>query len=114
MKIKIQELLLKKKRELENRTRKLTSEDPFEDKTRLLDNAASDTEAREEVGHERIEALKNELSKNINLVKRALKRFGIGKYGICENCNNPISQERLKIFPEADLCISCEQKREAG
>lgn len=114
MKIKIQELLLKKKRELENRIRKLTNEDPFGDKTRLLDNAASDTEAREEVGHERIEALKNELSKNINLVKRALKRFGIGKYGICESCNNPISQERLNIFPEAELCISCKQKREAA
>lgn len=114
MKIKIRELLLKKKRELEKRIQQLTNEDPFGDKTRLLDNAASDTEAKEEVGHERSEVIKSELMENTELVKSALKKVVTGKYGVCESCNQPINKARLEVFPEVALCITCEQKRESA
>lgn len=109
---KIYALLRRKRAELERRIQQLSLEDPFQDKDRLLDNAASDTEAREEVGHERIEALKNELMKNIELVKKALSNIGIGRYGLCESCHQPINKGRLQVFPEATFCIVCEQKRE--
>lgn len=42
--------------------------------------------------------------KNINL---ALEKIKKGKYGICENCEKQISQERLKIYPEAKTCKKC-------
>lgn len=109
---RVKALLSQKKRELETRLRTLTSEDPFSDTDRVLDNAASDTEAREEVGHERVEALKIEVSQNLARVKKALARIGIGKYGICDECGKPIEPERLKIFPMADLCVACERARE--
>lgn len=112
--MKVREVLAQKKRELEARFRQLSVEDPFADKTRLIDNASSDTEAREEVGHERAEALKNEIGKNIALVKKALSRLGIGKYGLCENCNKPIDKARLQIVPQAVLCIECEQNKESA
>ncbi len=34
------------------------------------------------------------------------------KYGICENCGEPIPLERLIILPEAELCIGCQRKEE--
>ena len=109
---RIKALLSQKRRELEGRLKSLTSEDPFSDTDRVLDNAASDTEAREEVGHERIEALKLEVSQNLARVKKALAKIGIGRYGVCDSCGKPIEEARLKIFPMADLCVSCERKRE--
>jgi len=32
---------------------------------------------------------------------------GRGKYGICEKCGQEIEVERLKISPEARLCLKC-------
>lgn len=109
---KVKHLLLKKKRQFEGRLKTLTLEDPFSDVERLNDNAAVDTEAREEIGHERVEALKLEVSGNLARVKKALSKIGIGKYGICDNCGKAIEDARLKIFPMADFCIPCERKRE--
>lgn len=111
--LKIRSILWQKKRELEERINELTGEDPFKNSDRLLDNAASDTEAREEVGHEQIEVLKNELFKDMTLVKKALALIGRGKYGLCENCGRTIDKERLKVVPQAILCIECEQKKES-
>lgn len=110
--VALQRFLEKKKKDLEHRIRGLSQDDPFRDKTRLQDNAASDTEAREEIGHEQVEGLRQELLREVTLVKRALRKIGIGKYGICENCGKEIDKARLDVFPQAALCISCEQKRE--
>lgn len=110
--LQIYNFLLQKKKDLERRVRELTREDPFNNKDRLLDNAASDTEAREEVGHEQVTTLKDEITKEVSLVKKALSRIGIGKYGICESCNKKIDTARLKVFPQATYCIECEHTKE--
>ena len=47
--------------------------------------------------------LKNRL-KDINL---AIDKIKSGKYGSCEKCKKPVSQERLNIYPEAKLCSKC-------
>lgn len=47
--------------------------------------------------------LENRL-KDINL---ALEKIKKGKYGKCEKCGKEISQERLKICPEAKTCNRC-------
>lgn len=108
----IKKYLEDRKHQIERRISSLKQEDPFSDTTRLSDNAASDTEAREEVGHERVEALKGELMMQLARVKRALSKIGIGKYGICDNCKNPIEPERLKVFPMAEYCLTCEKLKE--
>jgi len=41
---------------------------------------------------------------NIHL---ALKKIKKGRYGICEKCGGEIEVERLKISPEARLCLKC-------
>ncbi|HET6223066.1 MAG TPA: TraR/DksA C4-type zinc finger protein, partial [Dongiaceae bacterium] len=48
----------------------------------------------------------------------ALEQADAGTYGICERCGQPIDPERLKIMPEATMCVSCktivEKQRAAG
>lgn len=110
--VTLKSFLEKKKKDLEHRIRGLSQDDPFADKTRLQDNAASDTEAREEIGHEQVETLRQELVREVTFVKRALRKIGIGKYGICENCGKDIDKARLDVFPQAASCINCEQKKE--
>ena len=44
--------------------------------------------------------------------ERALVRIDDKSYGNCEDCSNPIGQERLHVFPRATLCMICKQKEE--
>lgn len=37
----------------------------------------------------------------LEMLNRALYRIAIGNYGICEKCNEPISEERLQLNPIA-------------
>ena len=44
--------------------------------------------------------------KNIDL---ALEKIERGKYGRCEKCGKEISEDRLKVSPEARLCLKCKK-----
>ncbi len=44
--------------------------------------------------------------RNINL---ALEKIGKDKYGKCEKCGKEIDGKRLKICPEARLCMKCQK-----
>ncbi len=92
--------------------KKISTEDPFNDKTRDLDSAATDTEAEEQYGHARVTAIKAELNNKAKQIKKALGKVKKGKYGICEDCGKMIDTDRLAVFPEATKCIKCEKKRE--
>jgi len=50
--------------------------------------------------------------KLINKIKDALERIENGTYGICESCEEEISEERLKARPVTTLCIDCKKKQE--
>lgn len=92
--------------------KKISTEDPFNDKTRDLDSAATDTEAEEQYGHARVSAIKAELNLKAKQIKKALIAVRQGKYGICEDCGKMIDTDRLAIYPEATKCVDCERKRE--
>lgn len=91
---------------------KIKEEDPFADPARLSDNASLDTEAKEEIGHDRVEAIKGALSSQLSRIEIALKRLKRGEYGICERCGKAIETKRLEIMPTATLCVACERKKE--
>lgn len=97
---------------LELRRGEIEKDDPFEDTSRINDNASPDADAAEQFGHARSSAIKAELDRKIIQTKKALAMIKIGKYGICENCRTMIDTDRLMIYPEATLCVSCEKKRE--
>jgi DnaK suppressor protein len=48
----------------------------------------------------------------ISKIKDALDRIEFGTYGICEECGEFISTERLKARPVTTLCINCKKKQE--
>lgn len=108
----IENFLKKQKAETEHSMADLSKEDPFADTDRLTDNAAIDTEVKEQVGHERIEALKLEMAKNLARIRKALTKIKIGKYGICEKCGRMIDTDRLAVMPTAEFCLACEKKKE--
>ena len=50
--------------------------------------------------------------KLIGKIKDALERIENGTYGICESCEEDISDERLKARPVTTLCIECKKRQE--
>lgn len=108
---RIGEFLGARLKQLERRRATISKDDPFQD-GRAESLASPDTDAAEQFGHARTEALKRELDRKIIQTRKALARVKIGSYGICEECGEMIDTDRLMIYPEATLCISCEHKRE--
>ncbi len=45
-------------------------------------------------------------------IKEALARIDDGTFGICEECGEEISEDRLKARPVTTLCIQCKTKAE--
>lgn len=107
----VREYLLKEQQKLLKRKDALRSEDPFEDVGRVDDNADVGNEAREQWGHQRVEALKFEIDKMLITVRKSLTKIKIGKYGLCERCGKMIDTDRLAVNPTADFCIECEKKK---
>ena len=107
----IKDFLSREELRLKKRKDSLDKEDPFEDTSRVTDNAATDTDAIEQIGHERTQALKREVDRRLIQIRKALSRIKIGKYGQCEKCGNMIDTDRLMIMPEATVCVDCEKKK---
>ena len=45
-------------------------------------------------------------------IERALARIDEGTFGLCDECGEPIGLERLRVRPEATLCIRCKEAQE--
>ena len=52
-------------------------------------------------------------SKLIKKIRQSLEDIENGEYGICEDCGEDISIERLKARPVTSFCIRCKTKRES-
>lgn len=96
---------------LEKQRSRINNEDPFLT-GREESQASPDANASEQFGHARTEAFRNQIDKRIIQVRKALSRVRVGNYGICERCKKMIDTDRLMVYPEATLCISCEKKKE--
>ncbi len=42
----------------------------------------------------------------------ALGKIDEGSFGICDECNEPISLKRLEARPETTMCIKCKEEQE--
>lgn len=56
--------------------------------------------------------LRDRERKLIKKIQKTLKRIEDGEYGICDDCGEDISIERLKARPVTKLCIACKSKQE--
>lgn len=77
----------------------------------LADAASAASEAYSTLTRE------GDLTRRLGLVQHALRKidglYGDGvKYGLCEECDEPIPTERLEVFPDALYCVRCQEKAE--
>ena len=103
--------LLSEEKKLQKRRLELEDADPFNDDNRLTNNAAIDTDAAEETGHERVFALKTEVDRAIIMIRKTLTRIKLGRFGLCEICGKMIDTDRLAIDPTVNWCITCAAKK---
>jgi DnaK suppressor protein len=48
-------------------------------------------------------------------IMEALRKISSGnEYGMCEECGQEISEERLTVIPHARYCVTCQEKYERG
>jgi DnaK suppressor protein len=52
------------------------------------------------------------LDENRQQAEHARSRRATGEYGICEDCGQKISAERLEFLPEATRCVACQSRQE--
>jgi DnaK suppressor protein len=58
------------------------------------------------------ESVRRLLDESREQAERASKRREQGGYGICEDCGERISDERLSFLPEATRCVGCQARHE--
>jgi DnaK suppressor protein len=42
-------------------------------------------------------------------ITQALQMIEDGTYGICSDCQLPISEKRLRLYPNATRCLACQE-----
>lgn len=48
--------------------------------------------------------------RQIKEIHDALERLKQGDYGMCEECGDPIPEQRLRLFPAARFCVRCQEE----
>lgn len=100
----------KEKKSIQDQILELQQDDPFSDPEHLSDNAAVDTDVREQVGHANIEAQIKDLQKHLITIDIAIDKISKNRYGFCQHCNLQIPIDRLEIVPDAVSCMKCKNK----
>lgn len=105
----IKEMLHKRKQELEDELSQLREEKFSDDQIQDVgDQALSST----------MESLKSSFQdtrlEEYKRIVKALDMIDHGTYGICSDCEKPISEKRLQSFPNATRCIACQEAQEEG
>lgn len=68
--------------------------------------------ASEIVQNEMDLALVHSSRTRILALQQALAKIHSGRFGVCEECEAPIPENRLMAKPESHLCIKCQEKME--
>lgn len=89
----------------------LKKEDPFKGRKREADNSV-DADVAEQVDHDRVLAVRNEITRSLINIRKTLTRVKIGRYGTCERCGQMIDTDRLAVKPTAEFCVVCEKEIE--
>lgn len=113
----VKDVLLKMKQELLDRTSR-TGRYGLDDAMRdelgelsMADNHPADVaselfERGKDLGLQRL------TEQRLNEVENALVALEEGRYGICQNCGQPIGDERMEANPLAVECIGCRMRQE--
>ncbi|MGZ6250656.1 MAG: TraR/DksA family transcriptional regulator [Candidatus Chromulinivorax sp.] len=107
--VKIKEELLARKKVLEVELERLSKEPVTDDQSQDDgDQAVSST----------LETLRNSIQnteyEEFVRIQGALQAIENGTYGICQDCQQEISEKRLKYYPNAQRCLACQEAMEAN
>lgn len=73
-------------------------------------------DSADQVSSSVMESLKSSLQNNeyeeYKMIMKALSMIKEGTYGICSDCEGPISEKRLKFYPYAARCLTCQETLE--
>ena len=58
------------------------------------------------------ESVRRLLKENREQAEHAGSLRAEGRYGVCEDCGQPISAERLEVLPESTRCVGCQSRME--
>lgn len=100
----IEAMLLDRKAELEEQLRQL-----YEEK--------GDDGQVQDPGDQAISAIFESLKSSLqdsevseyHMINKALEKLKKGEYGLCIDCNEPISAKRLESYPNAQRCVLCQE-----
>jgi DnaK suppressor protein len=102
---KFHEMLLAKQTELQNRLARRddlevqVSPDEFDARLQLVDREFQS-------------GLLHQTALDLREVRAALVRIEDESYGICADCDEPISLARLNVIPWANYCVKCQERIE--
>jgi DnaK suppressor protein len=106
---RFRELLLEKKEEILKSAKKTLSEDMTLDADDLPDEMDLASSEYLQSFTFRLRGREKTFLKKID---HALAKIEEGTFGICEECEEPISIKRLEARPETTLCIRCKEDQE--
>lgn len=104
---KIREELLGRKKFLEEELANLYTE--RNDDEQVRDSA---DQALSAIFEDLKNSLQNSELEEYKMIIKALDMIDKGEYGICSDCDQPISEKRLKSYPNAARCLSCQETLE--
>lgn len=103
-------LLEEKEKQLESLKNKEKEEDEslelFDSELSSYDNHPADI-GTEVYMIEQEKAYKEQIKNTIKEIDSSLEDIKNNKYGICNNCNKKIKEERLELIPYAKTCLGC-------
>ena len=106
---RFREILLVKKAEILKNAKRTLSEDMTLDSDDLPDEMDLASSEYLQSFTFRLRGREKTFLKKID---HALSKIEAGTFGICEDCEEPISAKRLEARPETTLCIRCKEDQE--
>lgn len=110
---RLRQLLLARRQEVQQQIDTLLAQHRA-DQMRSREESVADTEdmsTQNSNSHQQLSILEVRNQMRLQL-DAALQRLEEGAYGLCEDCQKPISEERLKALPFARRCIDCQRHAE--
>lgn len=106
---KVKEQLLARKQELEEKINKISTE-------KISDDQAGDQgdQALSSSMETLRSSFQNSETEEFKRIVKALEKIEDGTYGICTDCDEPIKPKRLKMYPNAERCLNCQEAFEEG
>jgi len=86
---------------------------------RLAKEPVSDNQSQDDgdqAASSTLETLRNSIQNTeyveLVMIESALRSIEDGRYGICQDCEQEISEKRLKYYPNAQRCLTCQEAAE--